>query len=44
MKLARKSGVQVVLIALPGMNVPSELAQHSDFVRSVDWNQIRFQS
>jgi uncharacterized LabA/DUF88 family protein len=37
MKLARKSGVQVVLIALPGGTPPSELAEHADFVRSVVW-------
>jgi len=37
MKLARKSGVQVILIALPGGAVPSELAQHSDMVRTVAW-------
>jgi uncharacterized LabA/DUF88 family protein len=37
MKLARKSGVQVVLIALPGGTTPSELAQHADYVRSVAW-------
>ncbi|MGA9070146.1 MAG: NYN domain-containing protein [Terracidiphilus sp.] len=37
MKMARKSGVQVVLVSLPGTVVPSELAQHSDFVRTVAW-------
>ena len=37
MKLARKSGVQVVLIALPGGTTPSELAQHADFLRAVAW-------
>jgi uncharacterized LabA/DUF88 family protein len=37
MKLARKSGAQVVLIALPGSAVPGELAQHSDFIRTVAW-------
>jgi uncharacterized LabA/DUF88 family protein len=37
MKLARKSGVQVVLIALPGGTTPSELAQHADYVRPVAW-------
>jgi len=37
MKLARKSGVQVVLIALPGGTTPSELAQHADYVRAVAW-------
>jgi uncharacterized LabA/DUF88 family protein len=37
MKLARKSGVQVVLIALPGGITPSELVQHADFVRPVAW-------
>jgi uncharacterized LabA/DUF88 family protein len=35
MKLARKSGVQVVLIALPGGLVPRELAEHADYVRTV---------
>jgi uncharacterized LabA/DUF88 family protein len=37
MKLARKSGVQVVLITLPGGTAPSELAQHADYVRAVAW-------
>jgi uncharacterized LabA/DUF88 family protein len=35
MKLARKSGVQVVLIALPNGLVPGELAEHADYVRTV---------
>ena len=33
MKLARKSGVQVILIALPNGIVPRELAEHADYVR-----------
>jgi hypothetical protein len=37
MKLARKSGVQVVLIALPGGIKPSELAEHADYIREVAW-------
>jgi len=37
MKLARKSGVQVVLMALPGGTTPNELAQHAYYVRSVGW-------
>jgi len=37
MKLARKSGVQVVLIALPGGSSPRELAEHADYVRVVGW-------
>jgi len=37
MKLARKSGVQVVLFALPGGTTPSELAQHADYLRAVAW-------
>jgi uncharacterized LabA/DUF88 family protein len=37
MKLARKSGVQIVLIALPNGSPPKELAQHADFVRPVAW-------
>jgi len=37
MKHARKSGIQVILFALPGSAVPNELAQHSDFVRSITW-------
>jgi uncharacterized LabA/DUF88 family protein len=37
MKLARKSGVQIVLIALPGGSTPSELSQHADYVRAVAW-------
>ena len=36
MKLARKSGVQVALIALPNGIVPAELAEHADFVRPVN--------
>lgn len=35
MKLARKSGVQVVLVAMPNGIVPSELAEHADYVRTV---------
>jgi len=35
MKLARKSGVQVVLVALPNGNVPRELSEHADYVRPV---------
>jgi uncharacterized LabA/DUF88 family protein len=35
MKLARKSGVQAILISLPGITVPRELAEHSDYVRIV---------
>jgi len=37
MQLARKSGLQVVLIALAGGTTPSELAQHADYVRAVAW-------
>lgn len=37
MKLARKSGLQIVLITPPGLAAPDELAQHSDFVRPVVW-------
>jgi len=37
MKLARKSGAQVILIALPGVTTSSELAQHADYVRAVAW-------
>ncbi len=37
MKHARKSGIQLVLFALPDSTVPSELAQHSDVVRAVAW-------
>ena len=37
MKLARRSGVQVVLMSLPGGTVPSELAQHSDMIRMIAW-------
>jgi uncharacterized LabA/DUF88 family protein len=36
-KLARKSGVQVALVAIPGGTTPSELAQHADYVRAVAW-------
>jgi uncharacterized LabA/DUF88 family protein len=35
MKLARKSGVQVILIAMPNGIVPGELAEHADYVRTV---------
>jgi uncharacterized LabA/DUF88 family protein len=35
MKLARKSGVQVVLVALPNGIVPGELQEHADYVRPV---------
>jgi uncharacterized LabA/DUF88 family protein len=35
MKLARKSGVQVILIALPNGIVPGELAEHADYLRKV---------
>jgi uncharacterized LabA/DUF88 family protein len=35
MKLARKSGVQVVLISMSGGLVPRELAEHTDYVRPV---------
>ena len=37
MKMARKSGVQVILISLPGAITPSELAQHADYVRAIVW-------
>jgi uncharacterized LabA/DUF88 family protein len=37
MKLARKSGVQVALIALPGGIRPSELAEHADYIREIAW-------
>jgi uncharacterized LabA/DUF88 family protein len=37
MKLARKSGVQIVLIVLPGGTTPTELAQHADYVRAAAW-------
>jgi len=37
MKLARKSGVQVVLITILGKTAPIELAHHADYVRAVAW-------
>jgi uncharacterized LabA/DUF88 family protein len=37
MKLARKSGVQIVLIALPAGSTPRELAEHADYVRPINW-------
>lgn len=37
MKLARKSGLQVVLIALPNSTLASELVEHSDFCRRIRW-------
>ena len=37
MKLARRSGIQVVLMDFPGSNLSSELLPHVDFRRSVQW-------
>jgi uncharacterized LabA/DUF88 family protein len=37
MKLARKSGLQVALFALPGGITPVELVRHADYVRGVVW-------
>lgn len=37
MKLARVSGLQVVLIRFPGQRLAAELTWHADFVRDVDW-------
>jgi len=37
MKHARKNGIQVILFSSPGSAIPTELAQHSDFVRTISW-------
>lgn len=37
LKLARISGLQTVLICLPGRKPHSELAAHADYVRKVSW-------
>lgn len=37
LKLARISGLQTVLICLPGRKPHSELAAHADFIRPVTW-------
>ena len=37
MKLARVSGLQVVLIRFPERGLAPELTWHADFVRDVDW-------
>lgn len=37
MKHGRKSGLQVILIEVPGANVAPELLSHADFKRPVDW-------
>jgi uncharacterized LabA/DUF88 family protein len=37
LKLARISGLQTVLICLPGRKPHSELAAHADYVRNVSW-------
>jgi uncharacterized LabA/DUF88 family protein len=37
MKHARRSGLQVALIAIPGYTPTSELIEHSDFRRPITW-------
>jgi len=37
LKLARISGLQTVLICLPGQKAHRELASHADFIRKVPW-------
>jgi len=37
LKLARISGMQTVLVCLPGQKAHGELASHADFVRKVSW-------
>lgn len=37
MKHARRSGLQVALIKLPGCSLSKELTEHSDFVFKTDW-------
>jgi uncharacterized LabA/DUF88 family protein len=37
MKHGRKSGLQVVLVEVPGGNIAPELLSHTDFRRSVSW-------
>ena len=39
LKLARISGLQTVLICLPGHKPHRELAAHADYVRHVKWPQ-----
>ncbi len=37
MKNARRAGLQVALIAVPGYNPAPELLAHSDFRRNIAW-------
>lgn len=37
MKHARRSGIQVVLIVLPGCKPAPELLAHCDYARSIQW-------
>jgi uncharacterized LabA/DUF88 family protein len=37
MKQARKAGLQIVLVELPGSTIASELLEHCDFRRVVNW-------
>lgn len=40
MKLARKSGLQVVLVRLPNSIIAPELLAHADFERKVQWPDL----
>ncbi len=37
LKHARKAGLQIVVIRLPGRAIPKELLWHCDFQRSINW-------
>jgi uncharacterized LabA/DUF88 family protein len=37
MKLARRAGIQVALICIPGCRPAPELLAHSDFKRAITW-------
>jgi Uncharacterized conserved protein len=40
MKHARKEGIQVILVQLPGEKLSSELLAHADFRREVSWPAV----
>jgi len=37
LKLARKEGIQIVLIKLPNRSLPPLLIEHTDHVRAIEW-------
>jgi len=37
LKLARKEGIQIVLIKLPNRSLPPLLIEHTDYVRAIEW-------